>query len=239
MTLFNLYPDIAKKKIPLITLGISSRVYINWKKEGLLLEDVDVVQDKDVKRKKVYLNVFDALWLLIVQELRNFNLDLKSIRELRNFLLISVEFDIEKNTSVPMIDLADTIVAHLPIEQREMAKQVLLKNKVLDEIDEAINKETIIFFRNISIILFKILLKGLPVSIVIYKNLEDLSFSIADNDNSGSADKNEENYHFYQKQFSSITFLNVPIIPLLAKMFENKNFDAYFFDVKLYMQNET
>ena len=50
-------------------------------------DEVNAVStEKSEKRKWVYLDVFEALWLLIIVELRKFNLDLKTIKKLKEFI---------------------------------------------------------------------------------------------------------------------------------------------------------
>lgn len=84
MNLKDFYPLLSEKRIMLSDTTINPRIYNAWKKEGILLEDEKKKQDSDI-RKWVYLNVFEAMWLLIVVELRKLNLDLDTIKEVKDF----------------------------------------------------------------------------------------------------------------------------------------------------------
>mgnify|MGYP000208962272 CR=1 FL=1 len=80
-------------EIPIKALDIDSRVFFHWKEKGIIdydpykeeFENTSKTSDKKVK-KWVQLNAFDMLWLLIVKELRKFNMDLETIKELKEYL---------------------------------------------------------------------------------------------------------------------------------------------------------
>ena len=86
MNIYDFYPKIFEKKIPINLLDISSRNYLNWKKENLLNIPKENKSVSIEKREKVLLNVFDALWLLIIKELREFNVDFLTIRAVKDIL---------------------------------------------------------------------------------------------------------------------------------------------------------
>ena len=238
MDLFEYYPEIAKKKIPLSLLGISSRVYINWKKERLLYNNTQEIDNSESKRQWVYLNVFDALWLSIIAELRNLNLDLETIRELKEFLFSNVELDTNKIDSISKEDFVDSIINYFPAEQKDTAKQLLMTTDIFSQLDEIITSETIYFYKNIGSLLFSALVKGIPVSIVVKKSSEYLEFFIVNQEKAISLEEKEKNYAFYSDQFANSTFINIPITPLLHNLFENENFDTYSFDYGLYTKAE-
>lgn len=238
MDLFEYYPEIAKKKIPLKLLDISSRVYINWKKEKLLYNNTEEIDESESKRQWVYLNVFDALWLSIIKELRNINLDLETIRELKYFLFSNVEFDTDKIDSISKEAFVDSIINYFPNEQKENAEQLLMTTDILNQLDKIINTETIYFFKTIGSLMFSVLVKGIPVSIIIKKSSEYLEFFIFNQEKGLSLEEKEKNYAFYSGQFANSTFINIPITPLLNSLFENENFDSYSCDYGLYTKAE-
>lgn len=238
MDLFECYPKIAEKKIPLSLLDISSRVYINWKKEKLLYNNIIEIDNSKSPRKWVYLNVFDALWLSIIKELRNLNLDLQTIRELKNFLFANVQFDNKKIDSLSKEDFVDSIINHFPNEQKENAKQLLMGIDILNHLDKIINNETIYFFKTIGSLIFSALVKGIPVSIIIKKSSEYIEFIIVNQEKTRSLEEKEKDYNFYSEQFANSTFINIPITPLLLNLFENENLDTYCYDFGLYSKAE-
>jgi hypothetical protein len=230
MDLFEYYPKIAEKKIPLSLLGISSRVYSNWKKEGLLYYNTEEIAESESKRQWVYLNVFDALWLSIIAELRNLNLDLDTIRELKEFLFSNAELDTNKIDSISKEDFVDSIINYFPAEHKDTAKQLLMTTIINSEID--------FFFKKISSIILSVLVRGIAVSIIIKKSSEYLEFFIVNQEKAISPDEKEKKFAFYSDQFANSTFINIPITPLLHNLFENENFDTYSLDYGLYTKAE-
>lgn len=106
MNIYDFYPKIFEKKIPINLLDISSRNYLNWKKENLLNIPKENKSDSIEKREKVVLNVFDALWLLIIKELREFNVDFLTIRAVKDILYSYIQLDQNKIDSTPMMNLS-------------------------------------------------------------------------------------------------------------------------------------
>ncbi len=238
MDLFEYYPEIAKKKIPLSLLGISSRVYSNWKKEGLLYNNTEEIVEFESKRQWVYLNVFDALWLSIIAELRNLNLDLETIRELKEFLFSNVELDTNKIDSISKEDFVESIINYFPNEQKEIAKQLLMTTDIFSQLDKIINSETKYFFKTIGSLISSVLVRGVPASIIIKKSSDYIEFFIVNQEKVLSLEEKEKNYAFYSDQFANSTFINIPITPLLHNLFENENFDSYCYDYGLYTKAE-
>jgi hypothetical protein len=104
MLLKFLLPKLIEHKVPVSVLNIKRRVFFHWKQEGLIDYEPYIVEalnptDKNSKvvKKWLHLNAFDMLWLLMVKELRNFNIDLKTIKGLKTYLDESV-FDIGKDS---------------------------------------------------------------------------------------------------------------------------------------------
>ena len=93
MNLFEVFPKLAEHRVPISAIDIDSRVFFHWKEKGIIdyepykeeFENTSKTSDKKVK-KWVQLNAFDMLWLLIVKELRKFNMDLETIKELKEYL---------------------------------------------------------------------------------------------------------------------------------------------------------
>jgi hypothetical protein len=238
MDLFEYYPEIAKKKIPLSLLNISSRVYINWKKEGLLYRNTEEIAESEMKRKWVYLNVFDALWLSIIAELRNLNLDLETIRELKEFLFSNAELDANKIDAISKEDFVDSILNYFPKQQKETAKKILMTTDIFSQLDEIITSEMGYFLKKISSLILSVLVRGIAVSIVVKKSSDYLEFFIVNQEKGISPEEKEKNYAFYSEQFANSVFINIPIAPLLRNLFENENFDTYSLDYGLYTKAE-
>jgi hypothetical protein len=235
MNIYDFYPKIFEKKIPLNLLDIPSRNYLHWKKENLLNTPKENKSDSIEKREKVLLNVFDALWLLIIKELREFNVDFPTIRAVRDILYFNIQLDQDKLDSTAKDEFINTILKNIPNEFQEVIKPLLLDGSFLAQLDKIIDKKNIILFQNIGGILFDILFREISVSLIIKKNNGFVEVEFLKN-NSGNS------YSNIAKTISNSiikdTFLNVPMVPLIAKMFENSNFDKYTLQFELFNQNE-
>lgn len=151
ISIIEYYPLLTEKKIPLKPLDIHPRVYFNWKQEGLLNEkNLDTNEEKiDVQRRKVFLNVYDSLWVLIIKELRNLNIDLKTILELKKFLFSVVKLDQDKLALVSQDEIFNSILNSVPVEFHDAVKQQLSEKSIEDLLEEIIDEESIIAFKYI------------------------------------------------------------------------------------------
>ena len=93
MNLIELLPKLIEHRVPVSVLNINRRVFFHWKQEGLIdyepyIVEIENKEDKNSKKVKkwLHLNAFDMLWLLMVKELRSFNIDLKTIKELKTYI---------------------------------------------------------------------------------------------------------------------------------------------------------
>ena len=235
MNIYDFYPKIFEKKIPLNLLDIPSRNYLNWKKENLLNIPKENKSDNIEKREKVLLNVFDALWLSIIKELREFNIDFPTIRAVKDVLYSNIQLNQDKLDSTSKDEFINTILKKIPDEYQEIIKPLLLDGSFFTLIDKIIDKRNVILFQNIGGILFDILVREIAVSLIIKKNSDAVEVEFLKN-NSGNS-----SVHIAESISNSIikdTFINVPMLPLVAKMFENSNFDKYNFQFDLFNQNE-
>ena len=101
MELKDFYPKISEKKIPLAILDLKPRLYVAWKDAKIIntvIADTSSLIERKTQRKWVYLDVFNALWLLIVKEMRKVNIDFETIKELKDdmFSMATYEKRIEE-----------------------------------------------------------------------------------------------------------------------------------------------
>lgn len=86
-----LFPKLVEAVVPLSTTGISARTFAHWKGEGLIdLPDTET-------RSWVRLNLFQYIWLKIIQVMRNFGLPLLAIKEVKDLLFQETFAAFEKN----------------------------------------------------------------------------------------------------------------------------------------------
>lgn len=242
MEFIDYYPNISEKKIPLVLLGVSSRVYFNWKKEGLIYETVVLIKEIENKNKRsnVYLNVYDALWILIIKELRNLNIDFNTIRELKNVIYSNVKIDNEKIKTISEEELIASILNNIPEEFHEVIKSKLKSKEIEKLINEHINEDTANAFKYIGHLISSVLLLKRAVSIVIFKENKSStnSFLFAPNNNNATLKEKEELYEIYSNHFSNDTFINIPILPLINQLFEDEKLEKYCIDFGLFNSNE-
>ena len=234
MNIYDFYPKIFEKKIPINLLDISSRNYLNWKKENLLNIPKENKSDSIEKREKVLLNVFDALWLLIIKELREFNVDFLTIRAVKDILYSYIQLDQNKIDSTPKDEFINSILKYIPNEFQELIKPLLKDGSFFQLVDKIMDNKNAVLFQNIGGILTDILIREISVSLIIKKSngFVEVEFFKIDASDSYS------NYGIaISNSIVKDTFINVPMVPLIFKLFENSNFDKYTFQFDLYNQN--
>ncbi|MDI1316441.1 hypothetical protein [Flavobacterium sp.] len=235
MSIYDFYPKIFEKKIPLNLLNIPSRNYIHWKKENLLNTYKEIKSHGVEKRERVLLNVFDALWLLIIKELREFNVDFQTIRSLKDIIYSNIQLDQEKIDSKANDEFINSILKYIPSEYQEKIMPFLIDGSFLKLIDNVIDKKNAILFKNIGGFLSDILIREISVSLIIKKNNGFLEVEILKIDSNNSYSNSGKSI---SDSILKDTFINVPIAPLIGKLFENSNFDKYTFQLDLFNQNE-
>ena len=135
MNLIELLPKLIEHRVPVSVLNINRRVFFHWKQEGLIdyepyIVEIENKEDKNSKKVKkwLHLNAFDMLWLLMVKELRSFNIDLKTIKELKTYLDKSI-FDIDKDS---FLQIPDELF-HEQIEAQKKSMKPLGESKEIEE----------------------------------------------------------------------------------------------------------
>jgi hypothetical protein len=238
VSILDYYPLLTEKKIPLKPLDIHPRLYFNWKKEGLLNETVNE-DEIDPKRRKVFLNVFDALWILIIKELRNLNIDLKTILELKKFLFSVVQLDNEKLAQFSKEDFINSLLENIPFEYHE-AVRLEFAEKSIEALIDMIDEEMVIAFKYIGSLLTDVLLLHKAVSLVIIKEKasSELDFVIVKNNSNATVEEKNELYEIYSKHLSNDILINIPILSLVNKLFEDENLEKYCVGFGLFNSNE-
>ena len=242
ISILNYYPLLTEKKIPLKPLDIHPRVYFNWKQEGLINEKESNPNDEKIafQRRKVFLNAFEALWVLIIKELRNLNIDLKTILELKKFLFTIVQVDENKVGAPTFEEIINTFLETIPLELHDAVKEQLSEKNIDGFLENVIDEESIIAFKYIGGLLTDVLLLKKAVSIVIIKETKtsELDFFIAQNNNNGTIEEKEELYKEYATLLSKNTLINIPIVPLVSQLFEDERLEKHCVAFGLFNANE-
>jgi hypothetical protein len=91
----NEYSRIFERRASLKLSGVKKRNFYNWKEEGI----VDWKSEgEDEKRSWIRLNIYDFIWVKIVQTARDFGVPIDAIRELKKSLFKDMAMEI-KNRS--------------------------------------------------------------------------------------------------------------------------------------------
>ena len=154
---------------------------------------------------------------------------------MKEILYSYIQLDQNKIDSTSNDDFINTILKNIPDEFREVIRPFLLDGSFLTLLDKIIDKKNIILFQNIGGIFTDIIIREVSVSLIIKKNngFVEVEFLKNNNDNS-----NSNVAEIISKSIIKDTFINVPMVPLVSKMFEDSEFDKYNFQFDLFNQNE-
>lgn len=231
------YPNLKEKRILRSHTGVEARIYNSWKQEKILWEEIKVKQDSE-KREWEYLNVFEALWLLVIVELRKLNLNLEAIKSVRDFLKQAVDprLEIEKLTEE---EFQKNVVQEYPLGFLEQHGGTITKEAFLELLPKTIEIDNSFIITNIGVMLYGILIEKTSPSLIIELNNEHSNYdmAIAMNSHPNTTFK-KDLYVFYTKKFSESTFVNLPILPIVEKLFDEEGFEKHKLNYGLYTKQE-
>jgi len=118
------YPNIADRMASLRLTNVKRRNFYHWKEEGLI--DWGNTEEDD-KRTWVRLNIYEFIWVRIIQSARDFGIPIDSLRELKDFL-----FSDFTQLAADQIDtLEDELINQFNYSPYRAAKHVELVKYVL------------------------------------------------------------------------------------------------------------
>jgi len=241
MDLKDYYPNLSDKKIPLALLDVKPRLYVAWKKAKIInavITDNNNLFDRKTERKRVYLDVFNALWLLIVKEMRKVNIDFETIKKLKEemFSLAAYEKKIDQLSNEEFESILSDYYSDETIKEfgENFNKKFFIKT-----IKDNITEDTSLFLSEVSVLLFSALVLKVSPSIIIKGNdTSNIDFFTIKNNPKSSKEK-EEVYDLYTKTGSIDTFINIPIVPILVKLFENEKMENHLSNFGLFSTEES
>jgi hypothetical protein len=237
MDIHKFYPNLNEKRIQRSHTGVEARIYNSWKQEGILWEESKVKQDSE-KREWEYLNVFEALWLFVIVELRKLNLNLETIKSVRDFLKQTADprLQIEKLTEE---EFQKNVIQKYPPGILEQHGGAITKKAFLELLPKTIKKDNGFIITNIGVMLYGILIENTSPSLIIELNNENGNYdmAIAMNNHPNSKFK-KDLYEFYTKKFSESIFVNLPILPIVEKLFEREDFEKHKLNYGFYTKQE-
>jgi DNA-binding transcriptional MerR regulator len=99
-------------------LELTLELFFYWKNENLLLEDNEEIENN----QKVFFNLMDATWLMLIVEFRKYNLDLKSIKSIKDQLIL----ELDKNLIFENQAILQSVLMKLAVNLDEESKKELL-----------------------------------------------------------------------------------------------------------------
>jgi hypothetical protein len=205
------YPRITERKASLALTGVNTRTFYHWKSQGL----IDFDDSNSDKRTWVKLNIFDFVWLKILNTSREFGLSIPSLLELKKYTMLDVmevvfnDFDTYKESRKELFGLTDEQVD----EEFKLIEKVLLERKNCDE-------EEKLLYTYLGNIINSILINNVDASLIITKSNTLFDFT----------------YVFYNQYVDIINehtsifekpHLNIPIRQIIFEFLEEPRNEKY------------
>ena len=228
----NQYPNLCEPKVSISDLGVAHRVFYNWKDKKIIdyqhnLTPQDIANN--ISRKKIELNAFEALWVLIIKELRLFNIGLSIIAKLKSYLFTVPDFNHIRTLSEEHLYQISKDV--LPKEANNILSVFGLNPEGLVDYFNLLPDSNKIYFSHIGMLINYILVSGHTPSILIYKKpLEDeLHFDLYNPQMEAIyyKDTNEDYRNELINNLAQHSVINISIRPLFELFFENKSLLKY------------
>ncbi len=243
LNLLNQYPNLSEAKVSLSDLGVAHRTFFNWKEKGIIDYDHKFTPDdivNNVKRKKVELNAFEALWVLIIKELRLFNIGLNTIAGLKSYLFSNLDLDFLKDMSIEAFDQSNE--SNFSKDINTYLKAHNFTPQSLHNLIENIPDSNKNYLTPIGFMMSSIVVSGQSPSVFIHKKPVDkqLSFDIYNPtlESIYYKDTNEDYRTELINRLTENTIVNIPVRPLFVQFFQNKSLLKYAKDFDLFTPGE-
>lgn len=125
-----IFPYITEKKAPLSISKISTRSYLHWKEMKL----IDSEENSADKRNWVKLNIYEFVWLEIINACRNFGLPIKDLQLMKAQLMDIPAIEIVKNIDDFQNALKGHITSGKPTYSEEEIRNQINSIKYISEI---------------------------------------------------------------------------------------------------------
>ena len=222
---------IKEKKIPLIKLGVSSRTFFHWKKENILFENTE----PDETKQKVFLNLMDATWLMIIVEFRKYNIDLKTIKTIKDQLI--VELDTQKiiDNKAILENVLVSIAKDFNAKQTEELLQIdveYIVNHVMSPYDK------FLVFTKLGSALGRVLLGSLEYIMV---TVDDNGVVETNVFSRGEYFEVEDNNYFlseFNRLINHKSCFTISLVTILESLLENEQLEKFHFEFGLYNNEE-
>jgi len=235
-----LFPRLGEPTVRLSDLGVSHRTFFHWKDKNVIDYEHDFDDEEiasGVKRKLILLNAYQALWVMVIEELRSLNIDLKSLVALKEFLFGAIKVDWEEG----QLERFDDDVLKAMVPEDVIAETGMDAKTVLERV-RGEEKRNDVNFSNISALLCGIFMFGQETSLMMYKEpsqgkLEFYVFNPLSEEVYYSSIGQDFRNALVSK-LGEFSIVSVPIRPLLSKFFEREALVPSAMALGLYTENE-
>jgi hypothetical protein len=238
MNIYEIYPNIYDKYIPLSLLEVSSRNYIHWKKENLLYKFTAKDVNSKEKRERILLNVYDALWIFIIKELREFNVDFPTIRAVKDIMYANIEFNDALLDATSKEDFINSVLTNIPEAHREVFRPYMLDGSFISIITDFMDEKNMFLFKNIGSILFDVLARDISLSLLVAKENDFVTTRFLKIDPNSKLNSSQVIETLVSNYVTEQTFLSIPISNLVWKIFESPKFEKYNLKYQFFSENE-
>jgi hypothetical protein len=212
------YPRVTERIANLSITGINPRTFYHWKNEGL----IDYFEDQnEIKRTWVRLNIFEFVWLKIIQTTRNFGLTISSLKELKEYSFLDIYDEISEDP-----ELYKNFKKEILNEEEENIEKELSYIDLIQENKKNELQEDKILRTLISSIIFSVILTETDASLIITNRKESFDFCYV------VFDQTTENV-IKMLDVENQPHLNIPIRPIIKEFLEepknDKNLDYWGF----------
>lgn len=243
MTLLEYFPRLIERTIPISVLQIPPRVFLNWKNEGIIDLPInhsnEINEKRKTNRKWAYLNMFDALWLLIVKELRAFNIDLKTIRQLKDFLF-DIDELIDELSIIDIDELRLFFINQLPEELVDTINPEYITKEIILEYFKTIDEDYKCFYTQLGTIMTSVLIFKQSPSIQICRlpQNDQLKFKVFMQELVLSNFDTKVVFDDILIRLSTDFFISIPIKPLVEAIFEDEVFEKHNINYNFFNEKE-
>tara|TARA_B110000027_G_scaffold131309_1_gene155408 strand:- start:283 stop:1242 length:960 start_codon:yes stop_codon:yes gene_type:complete len=243
MDLFNLFPKLTEKHVTLNDLDIPYRVFANWSEKNIIDYTVsDSAKDKNVTRRRVELDYFEALWMLITKELRLFGIPLNTIKTLKDFLLAPMDTSEFKRTSSE--EIRELTQKAAPKVMSELMTDELFDKDNIESILAALPEQYKMYFTNLGGLVSSVILFEQSPSLMLYKiplsNTSEFKIHIF-NPIANKLEAERSGSDFRDELVTNLihySIINIPLMPLISRFYQNDALHKYSEKFALYSPSE-
>lgn len=229
--IFNPLAKIKEKRIPLIKLGVASRTYFHWKKEDILFENTE----PDDLKQKVFLNLMDATWLMIIVEFRKYNIDLKTIKTIKDQLILELDSQKIIDNKAILESVLVTLAKGLNTNQLEELLQIdaeYIVNHIMSPYDK------FLAFTKLGSALGRVLLGSLEYIMVTVDDNGEVKTNVFSRSEYFEVEDNNYFLSEFNRFINYKSCFTISLVTILESLLENEQLEKFHFEFGLYNNEE-